>query len=211
MSAPAPARLLLASRSPRRAALLRQVGLAFETVPADVDETPGPGEAARAYVRRLALAKARAPAAAGADRLVLGADTVVVVGGRMLGKPAGRESALEMLQALSGKWHEVHSAVAVAGAGREAVAGSVTRVRMRPLTRAESVAYWNTEEPRDKAGGYAIQGRAAAFVEALEGSYSGVVGLPLFETVTLLREFGLDVVASWSGEPSQSGRGEPGA
>jgi len=192
--------LVLASRSPRRAALLRQVGLAFDVIVADVDETPAPGEAAEACVRRLALAKARAVLQRAPGRVVLGADTVVVLGERMLGKPAGREDALAMLASLSGREHRVCSGVAVLGAGRELAAVSVTRVRMRPLTRAESVAYWNTGEPRDKAGAYAIQGRGAAFVEALEGSYSGVVGLPLCETVSLLRNIGLDVTAVWSAD-----------
>ncbi|HYW04001.1 MAG TPA: Maf family protein [Gammaproteobacteria bacterium] len=192
-----PAALVLASRSPRRAELLRQVGVVFEVIAADVDETPAPGEVPEAYVRRLALAKARAVHTRVAGRAVLGADTVVVQDGRMLGKPGGREDALAMLATLSGREHRVCSGIAVLGAGRELVKVSVTRVRMRPLTREESVAYWNTGEPRDKAGAYAIQGRGAAFVEALEGSYSGVVGLPLYETAILLREVGIDLVARW--------------
>jgi septum formation protein len=111
----------------------------------------------------------------------------------MLGKPRDRVQAVEMLLRLSGRNHQVHTAVALAGM-REAVRISTSRVTFRTLERAECEAYWNTGEPRDKAGGYAIQGRAAAFVSRLEGSYSGVVGLPLYETVQLLKEFSINIM-----------------
>ena len=124
---------------------------------------------------------------------VLGADTAVVVDGRIMGKPRDRNEGIDMLLALSGRSHQVLSAVALA-AGREAVRVSESRVTFRTLTQAQCAAYWDTGEPRDKAGGYAIQGRGAVFVSRLEGSYSGVMGLPVYETAELLREFGIEVV-----------------
>jgi septum formation protein len=195
MIEPAPV-VYLASSSPRRRELLAQIGLGFRVLQVDIDETPRPGESPQAYVRRLALAKARA----GRDaverrevRPVLGADTSVIVDGVMLGKPRDRAHGIEMLLRLSGRSHEVLTAVALAGM-REAVRLSTSRVTFRTLGRAECEAYWDTGEPRDKAGGYAIQGHAAAFVSRLEGSYSGVVGLPLYETAQLLKEFGINIM-----------------
>lgn len=186
----------LASNSPRRRELLEQIGVAYEVVTVDVDETPLPKEPPAAYVARLALAKARtgwralSPSQAKAGP-VLGADTAVVVDNVILGKPADHADGLAMLARLSGREHEVWSAVALAAEGREAVRCQQSRVRFRPLTPAECAAYWTTGEPIDKAGGYAVQGRAAAFISELRGSYSGVMGLPLFETAELLQEFGL--------------------
>jgi septum formation protein len=124
---------------------------------------------------------------------VLGADTAVVVDGRIMGKPRDRDEGIDMLLALSGRSHQVLSAVALA-AGREAVRMSESRVTFCSLTQAQCAAYWDTGEPGDKAGGYAIQGRAAVFVSRLEGSYSGVMGLPVYETAELLREFGIEVM-----------------
>jgi len=180
--------IYLASRSPRRSELLRQLGLRPTVVAADVDETPATSEGPMDYVARIALAKARA--GANAIRVpngppILAADTAVVVADRILGKPADTEDALAMLALLSGRVHRVLTAVAVLGR-REQVRLSATEVHMRDITRAEAAAYWATGEPRDKAGAYAIQGRGALFVEHLCGSYSGVVGLPLFETAQLL-------------------------
>jgi septum formation protein len=186
----------LASTSPRRHELLAQIGVRFAVLPVDINEQHMPGEAPPDYVTRLALAKARAGRAlleAGDTCPVLGADTTVVVGDTIMGKPRDREDTLAMLQRLSGRSHRVISAVALAGA-REAARVSTSNVTFRTLTAAECQAYWETGEPQDKAGGYAIKGRAAQFVERLEGSYSGVMGLPLYETAELFREFKINIL-----------------
>jgi septum formation protein len=184
--------VILASASPRRSALLTQIGVAHRVSPADLDERRLPSETAHDCVRRLALAKARdVTAALRTPAVVLGADTAVVVGDQMLGKPRDRADALAMLASLSDRSHEVLSAVAVSAGGEEAVVLSVSEVRFRALTVAECAAYWDTGEPRDKAGAYAIQGVGAVFIAELRGSYSGVMGLPLFETAQLLRAFGV--------------------
>ncbi|MFO1425057.1 MAG: Maf family protein [Candidatus Competibacteraceae bacterium] len=186
--------IYLASASPRRRELLRQIGVSYRRLRLDVDETPRLGETPDAYVVRLALAKARAGCATLGRRLpapVLGADTAVVMDDAILGKPRDRAEGLTMLALLSGREHRVLSAVALAVPTRDAVRVQESRVRFRALTPAERAAYWDSGEPLDKAGGYAIQGRAAAFVAELRGSYSGVMGLPLFETAELLRAFGI--------------------
>jgi septum formation protein len=180
--------ILLASRSPRRAELLEQVGIRFRVAAAEVDERVLPGEAAAAYVERVTLAKARAAQADGLP--VLAADTAVVLGRRILGKPADRAEGLAMLAALSGRTHRVLTGVALL-AGELRFALSVSRVRFRAIAADEAAAYWATGEPVDKAGGYAVQGLAAAFVEHIEGSYSGIMGLPLFETLQLLEQAGI--------------------
>lgn len=187
--------LYLASASPRRKQLLEQLGLHFEVLAADVDETHHPGEAPADYVLRLAKAKAEAAAARLGDPAarVLGADTAVVVGGKVLGKPRDRTDALAMLADLSGRSHHVLSAVALWDRGTLSTALDESRVSFRPISPAQAEAYWATGEPRDKAGGYAIQGLGAVFVERLEGSYSGVMGLPLAETAELLRRAGVGV------------------
>jgi septum formation protein len=201
MPRPEHADLVLASASPRRRELLGQLGCHFEVLAVDLEETPRDGERGEDYVRRLALEKARAgwrlALARGWQLPVLGADTEVVVDGRILGKPADEAAEMAMLGLLQGRAHQVLSAVAVNDGRRERVVCSSTRVCFRAIDAAEMRAYWASGEPRDKAGGYAIQGRGAAFVERLEGSYSGVVGLPLYETAELLREFG---VADWRRE-----------
>lgn len=187
--------IVLASASPRRRELLGQLGVPHEVMAVDVDETPLPGEAPAALAQRLAQAKAaaglsRARAAAVGDsvtRAALGSDTVVAAAGGIFGKPAGREDALRMLAALSGREHEVFTAVAIAAPGRLLQALSTTVVCMRAITPAEAAAYWDTGEPAGKAGGYAIQGRGAVFIEQIRGSYSGVMGLPLYETARLLQ------------------------
>jgi septum formation protein len=176
--------------------LLTQIGIGYTLLHAGVDEALLPDESAGDYVRRVALEKVRAGRAllAGdAGSPVLGADTAVVVDGRIMGKPRDRNEGIDMLLALSGRSHQVLSAVALA-AGREAVRVSESRVTFRRLTQAQCAAYWDTGEPRDKAGGYAIQGRGAVFVSRLEGSYSGVMGLPVYETAELLRESGIEVL-----------------
>lgn len=173
--------LVLASGSPRRAEILRAVGWPFEARAADVDETLAAGEEAVAYVERLALAKAAAVAAGLLFGLVLGADTVVVVDGRVLGKPRGRDEAREMLRLLGGREHEVLTGVALvrAESKRAVVAHEWTRVRVGALMPDEIDWYVATDEPMDKAGAYAIQGRAALFIDGVEGDYWNVVGLPL--------------------------------
>jgi septum formation protein len=187
--------LYLASASPRRRELLAQIGVQCRVLPVDLDESPTLGEAAEVYVRRLALEKARAALsmlepAGGA--LVLAADTAVVVGTLVLGKPRDAADAAAMLRKLAGREHRVLSGVALVGPGLgERSALSESRVRLRPIEEAEMAAYWATGEPGDKAGGYAIQGLGAVFVEDLTGSYSGVMGLPLFETAALLAAAGL--------------------
>lgn len=183
--------IVLASASPRRRELLAQVGVACVVQPADIDEAPMPGERAGDYVLRVARAKATAVADARGDAAtVLGADTTVVVDNEPLGKPRGPAEARAMLRRLSGRVHEVISAVVVVRGTQISSRVVTTRVTIRPLDDQEIAVYCATGEPYDKAGGYAIQGRAAAFVAHLEGSYTGVVGLPLFETVELLAEVG---------------------
>jgi septum formation protein len=188
----------LASASPRRRALLAQIGLACEVLPADVDERVRPGEAPGDYVRRLALAKARAARAQAGNggAPVLAADTAVVIGGEILGKPASEADGARMLRRLSGATHQVLTAVAVISARGESLALSASEVEFRELTDAEIAAYWRSGEPVDKAGGYAVQGLGAVFIRALRGSFSGVVGLPLFETAALLAEHGIAVPAT---------------
>ena len=187
--------IILASGSPRRQALLRQIGVRFRQQVADVDETPLDNESAQDYVVRLAVAKACAVRQqSGADKApVLGADTAVVVDGRLLGKPADLAHARDMLQLLSGRRHQVLSAVALVQ-DRQAVAASVSNVWFRALSEKDIEDYWKTGEPRDKAGAYGIQGIGAIFIERLEGSYSGVMGLPLYETARLLQDFGIQVL-----------------
>ena len=187
--------LRLASTSPRRRELLEQVGIGYTLIRAEVDETPLPAEPPAAYVERLARAKAEAGLqAAGGEGLVLGADTTVVADGLILGKPRDRAEGLALLERLSGREHAVLSAVALATAGRTEARVQVSRVHFRATTAAEREAYWATGEPAGKAGGYAVQGRAAVFIERLDGSYSGVMGLPLYETCELLRAFGVEVL-----------------
>ncbi len=184
--------LILASSSPRRRELLEQIGVSYRVCPVDVDETPLDGEAPEDFARRMALEKARAGwRAQGSGQPVLGADTVVSLDGAILGKPVDRDDALDMLGRLSGSTHRVFSAVALLHGEREAVRLSVTRVRFRTLAPREIGLYWDSGEPADKAGAYGIQGLGALFVEHLEGSYTGVVGLPLYETGQLLEAFGV--------------------
>jgi len=191
-----PSRIYLASQSPRRAELLQQIGVGFDVVSVAVDETMAATETPEAYAQRLALEKARAgwcQLRPDRQRPVLGADTIVIAGGTVMGKPASRQQAIEMLLTLSGNTHRVITAVALAGE-HEAVRSQCSRVTFRSLTRQECEAYWDTGEPRDKAGAYAIQGLAAMFITRLEGSYSGVMGLPLYETTELLKIFGIDTL-----------------
>lgn len=188
------ATLYLASGSPRRRELLAQIGVPFVTLSTSIDETALPGEAATVYVERLALDKARAGLATlgdCGDAVVLGADTAVVLDGQILGKPQDRAEALGMLAALSGREHQVLTAVALVSHSRSAAQVVTSEVRFRALQPGEAEAYWASGEPCDKAGSYGIQGLAAVFVSQLQGSYSAVVGLPLCETAQLLNEFAI--------------------
>jgi len=193
-----PPAVYLASQSPRRRELLAQIGVAYELVPTAVDETPAPQEAPELFVLRTALAKARSGWEAVMGRRarpVLGADTAVAAGQRILGKPRDRGDALAMLELLAGRTHSVLTGVALCGPRGEASRLSVSRVRFRPIAPEEAQVYWESGEPGDKAGAYGIQGLGAVFVEWLEGSYSGVMGLPLFETAELLAGAGIPVLA----------------
>ena len=183
--------LTLASVSPRRRELLAQIGIAHVVSAADIDETPRPGEAPADYVVRMACAKARAVRERSTELPVLAADTIVVIDGLILGKPRDRADGMAMLARLSGRSHQVLTAVALATAGGIAFRVSTSEVRLRAVTPAECTAYWESGEPRDKAGGYAIQGRGALFIEHLSGSFSGVMGLPLYETGQLLAAAGV--------------------
>jgi len=184
--------LYLASRSPRRAELLRQLGVDFEIVDGTVDETPGVGEAPAVYVERVARAKAAAGRTRiDASRPVLAADTTVVCGSELLGKPRDEADARRMLSLLSGRWHTVLTAAALAQASCLAVCVE-TRVLFRVLSDTEIARYWATGEPADKAGAYGIQGLGGALVRRIDGSYSNVVGLPLAEVVTLFDAAGIE-------------------
>ncbi len=186
-------RLVLASQSPRRRELLSQLGILAEVRPAHADEAVHPGEAARDYVLRVARDKARAVP----GDVVLAADTAVVLGGEVLGKPRDAEDARRMLRALSGTRHEVLTGVCVRRGATEHTAVVAAQVRLDPLTDAQIDWYVATGEPLDKAGAYAIQGIAGAFVRELRGSVSNVIGLPLAETLGLLREAGVPL--PWEG------------
>ena len=199
--------IYLASRSPRRRELLTQIGVRFEPLlfrdgarrDADTDESVLPGESPDDYVRRVTQLKARAAwervvMRRGLRRMpVLAADTTVALGDDIFGKPADREEAVRMLMALSGTQHRVLTAVAVSMDERVELAVNVSLVTFAAIPEERIRAYVDSGEPFDKAGAYAIQGRAGAFAERIEGSYSGVMGLPLFETASLLRQFGIAV------------------
>ena len=187
--------IYLASASPRRQELLTQIGVRFE-LKVNVPEVPAPGEIPQDFVQRVALEKARAGKqllSSDDSHPVLGADTAVVVDGRILGKPMNKDDAIAMLTSLSGREHQVMSAVALA-ADYETIRTNISQVTFDSLSREQINAYWNSGECQDKAGAYAIQGRAAVFIQELQGSYSGVMGLPLYETATLLNEFGINSI-----------------
>lgn len=192
-----PELLCLASASPQRLALLRQLGLRCQVMPMDIDETRQADESAERYVHRLAITKAELAWKALASQPsvpVLGADTTVVAGDNILEKPADARQAAEMLRLLSGSTHQVFTGAGIVGTqGRNSVVVE-TLVTFRPLSAADIDGYIATGEPFGKAGAYGIQGRAAAFIENISGSYSNVMGLPLYETATLLSEFGIDVL-----------------
>lgn len=195
--------IYLASRSPRRAELLRQIGVDFVVHDVDIDESRLPAEAAGEYVCRMASTKARIAAGQIGNELVatgrqescavLAADTTIALDGDIIGKPADRDQCRCILQRLSARQHQVLTAVALATAGDIAVRLTRNRVSFKPLSTAEIEAYCATAEPMDKAGAYAIQGKAALFIDHLEGSYSAVMGLPLFETAELLRNADIEL------------------
>ena len=193
--APTVPRVILASASPRRRELLSRLALAFTVIPADVDEQQRPGEAPLSYVRRLAQAKAAHIAQRFPEALVLGADTVVVLEQQVLGKPANVAQAQRMLTQLSGRQHTVITGLALLQHGRRLawLDHVSTRVQFRVLSADEIAQYVATDEPFDKAGAYAIQGHAAAFVALVDGCYTNVVGLPLQRTATLLQAAGVPV------------------
>ena len=190
-------KILLASASPRRRELLNQIGVQHDVLAVDVDETSRAGESPEVFVQRLAMEKA----AAGFLRQThspqlsaLGADTIVLLGDQILGKPKDKKDGYAMLKSLSGETHQVFTAVALANAQKSLCLLNRSKVTFRTLSDLEIEAYWDSGEPADKAGGYAIQGLAAVFIRKLEGSYSGVMGLPLFETAELLKDFGINLL-----------------
>jgi septum formation protein len=187
--------IILASNSPRRRELLHQVGLSFIIDPTEVDEQIRPGESPESYVVRVALDKARAAASRAASGIIIAADTIVVLGDAILGKPADSRDAERMLTLLSGRVHDVISGLALINAAEEktATGTSLTRVRFRDLSRNEIVSYIKSGEPLDKAGAYGIQGKGALLVKKIEGCYFNVVGLPLSLLGEMLRNFGISL------------------
>ena len=187
--------LILASQSPRRKVLLAQLGYEFTCCPADIDETAFLDESPRQYVERLALEKANKIAKNELSHtVVLGADTCVVDNGIILGKPSNLAECLHHLSSLSGKSHQVLTAIAVVQGKLSQSLVVCTEIEFKSLTEQEIINYWHTGEPQDKAGSYGIQGIAGQFVKQIKGSYSAVVGLPLYETSTLLAEFSLPTI-----------------
>ena len=195
-------KIALASASPRRRELLAQLGVQFELVKADVDETQGAGEVATDYVLRLAISRAHAGFTAQAEKAqaglkasasldvlpVLGADTIVVVDGEVLGKPTDQADFMRMMRLLSNRQHQVYTAIALISADKQLSTTVKTDVWFSELTEAEMLDYWQSGEPADKAGGYGIQGLASRFIPKIAGSYFAVVGLPLYETNQLLQQ-----------------------
>lgn len=185
--------LILASGSPRRKLLLQQLDISFETDPPDVDESVAMGEAPELYVTRLSAKKAQAVAKRyDSESVILAADTTVVLHGNILGKPESKEHGLQMLSELSGSRHDVLTGVSICRGPRIETFFVSTQVTFRHLGEKEIAWYWETGEPQDKAGSYGLQGAGAAFVETLTGSYSNVIGLPLSETVLILRDFSVE-------------------
>ena len=189
-----PAQIILASASPRRRELLDQIGVAYLVNPCEIDETPLDNESPKHYVQRVAAEKsAIALKHRNVDLPVLAADTAVVLNGMIMGKPMDQQNALSMLKRLSGQTHQVFSAVSLRGQ-QHWQALSITEVVFRGISESEMLCYWRTGEPADKAGAYAIQGIGSIFVQKISGSFSSVVGLPLFETVRLLDKAGIQIL-----------------
>ncbi|HIP81329.1 MAG TPA: septum formation inhibitor Maf [Leucothrix mucor] len=183
-----PQTIILASASPRRAELLDQIGVNYQIQVADINEDANVDESPESLVKRLAKQKAEKISLNNRSTPVLGADTLGVLKGVILNKPRDFDHAYEMLSAMSGNWHEILSAVALSYQGVTTVLLNKNRVFFKALSDQEIKSYWQTGEPQDKAGAYAIQGLAATFIERIEGSYSGIMGLPLFETNKLLKQ-----------------------
>ncbi len=187
--------IVLASASPRRAEILQQIGLTYHVLPSDIDESVCPGESVETYVQRMASTKAEvAKQASQSDDVIIAADTSVSIDGHILGKPSDEAHHQHMLASLSGRIHTVHTAVVVSQSEFLGAALSTSEVSFRHITAQEAKNYWLTGEPKDKAGGYAIQGLGGIFVERLTGSYTGVVGLPVFELTQLLKQASLSVI-----------------
>lgn len=187
--------LHLASSSARRRELLSALGLSYTHAGVDLDETPLPGEQVNAMVLRLALAKAQAAENSCDSTLpILGADTAVAVDDRILGKPANKDDAIQMLALLSGRTHTVSTAVAIVGEGLSQSALATSQVTFREIRPEEAGAYWDSGEPQGKAGAYAVQGLGGIFVQHIKGSYSAIVGLPMFETAKLLNSAGIQLL-----------------
>lgn len=185
--------IILASASPRRAELLDQIGISYQKQAVDIDESSLPNESAEDLVIRLAIEKSQA--INDKEIPVLGSDTLGVIGDELLVKPHDLAHAIQMLSVMSGQWHEILTAVAITQNNETNVLLNKNRVLFRPISEAEIVAYWHTGEPKDKAGAYAIQGLAASFIQQIEGSYSGIMGLPLCETAKLLKQVGISVIS----------------
>jgi len=181
--------IILASASPRRAELLNQVGITYDIQSVDIDESVKPNESAEDLVQRLAIEKSQAVTTA--DKPVLGSDTLGLINDHILVKPTDLEHSIKMLSVMSGNWHEILSAVAISYNGNTHVKLNRNRVLFREISQDEMIRYWKTGEPQDKAGSYAVQGIAAMFIQRIEGSYSGIMGLPLFETMQLLNDLGI--------------------
>lgn len=198
MSSDSSCDLVLASASPRRKQLLESLGFSIHVQPADIDETLRIDEAADVYVKRLALEKAQAVVPkvaslmAGSGLAILAADTIVVADGEVFGKPVDEADAMRMWQVMSGQTHQVLTAIALVTPAQQYQALSVSHVKLATVTEAKMQRYWASDEPQDKAGAYAIQGLAAAWVESISGSHSGIVGLPLYELNELLKNIKLD-------------------
>lgn len=186
-------RLLLASASPRRVELLSQLPIEFQQAPVNIDETPLATEPAIDYVCRMSREKAEKASElfAGEDLVILAADTTVVHGQTILGKPENLDDFTRMMRLLSASQHQVYTSVSVIQNQQAVHKLSVSKVEFAPLTDEQIQWYWQTGEPQDKAGGYGIQGKGAVFIRSIEGSYTGIVGLPLYETAEILRGFGI--------------------
>ena len=199
--------LVLASASPRRQELLRNAGIIFEVRPADIPEDPLPGEGAKQCAERLARDKALAVALQRPQDVVLGADTVVVVDGQLLGKPSDAADAARMLRLLSGREHQVITGVCLVVSGQPTVASETTVVTVSEITEKDIADYVASGEPMDKAGAYAIQGLASRWIPRIEGDYSNVVGLPVALVLRMLREHASEIGSQFSVRSSQKTRG----
>ena len=187
--------LILASSSPRRRELLDQIQVSYKALPVNIDESHIPDETAEQFVKRLAIEKAEAGYKQNPHCVALGSDTIVVIGSKILGKPENKAHGIEILSLLSGSTHQVMTAVAVHSSEYRACVMSVSEVEFAELTEQQIEAYWATGEPVDKAGAYGVQGIAAQFIKKISGSYSGIMGLPLFETAQLLEKSGIKILA----------------